>query len=140
MTYSKETEQACQAYRPLLDDGTHADLTVDEILEDVGQIYYILRCDPKDMCFTKDSIIRKYASEKVRDAYLNSKIELKPLMLTLIDHAFDIGKHIEEYAAGRIKREQIPLDDSPESDLIIGLLVRLSRDTYLGSERINWDE
>lgn len=140
MNYSKEAEKACQDYRPLLDNGTFADVTVDEILEDVGMIYYILRSDPKDLCFTTDSIIRKYASEKVVDAYLKSEIELKPLMLTLIDKAFDIGNHIEEYAAGKITRKQIPLEDNLENDLLIGLLVKLSSDTYLGNERINWDE
>lgn len=128
----EETEEACKNYRPLLDNGEHADITIDELLDDVGQIYYILKCDPKDMCFTRDSIIRKYSSEKVREAYLKSRIELQPLITTLIEQAFEIGDKIEKYAQGKIKRHQIPLESTPENDLIIGLLVRLSRDTYLG--------
>lgn len=128
----EDTEEACRNYRPLLDNGEFADITLDELLEDVGQIYYILKCDPKDMCFTQDTIIRKYASEKVMEAYLKSKIELQPLIKSLLDNAFAIGDKIERYAKGLIKRSHIPLESTPENDLIIGLLVRLSRDTYLG--------
>ena len=72
----------------MLDNGQFADITIDEILDDVGQIYYILRSDPKDMCFTQDAIIRKYASEKIREAYLKSRIELQPLITALLDNAF----------------------------------------------------
>ena len=92
------------------------------------------------MCFTRDSIIRKYASKKVKDAYLKSKIELQPLINTLIDNAFEIGAKIEKYAKGSIKRHQIPLEDTVENALIIGLLVRLSRDTYLGHGLMVEDE
>ena len=66
----EDTEEACRNYRPLLDNGEFADITLDELLEDVGQIYYILKCDPKDMCFTQDTIISKYASEKVMEAHI----------------------------------------------------------------------
>ena len=78
--------------------------------------------------------------KKFWQAYSKSRVELQPLVNDLLDKAFEIGKHIEKFAAGKITRKQIPLPESTENDLIIGLLVRMSRETYLGNERINWDE
>ena|GEM_PF-3683398 len=133
-------EDPIKAYRPMLKNGTPADVTVDEILDDLGQTYYIRRIDPKDMMFTDDAILRKYMSEKVRYAYENSPQELQPLMQLLLKYAFEIGEEIEEYAAGRIKKEQIPLENNVENDLIIGLLVLLSRDTFIGKRTMYWEE
>jgi len=132
MNEHEAIEDACANYRPLLDNGKFADITLDEMLEDIGHIYYMLRIDPKDYCFTREAIIQNETSEKFRNAYYHSKIEMRPLVNLLLDNAFKIGKLIEKYAQGLITRSKIPLESTPENDLIIGLLVRLSRDTYLG--------
>jgi len=130
--YSLEAEKACQDYRPLLDSGNHADVTVDEILTDLSDVYYILKADPKDMLFTTDAVLRKYLSDKVRYAYEKSKIELQPLLQMVLKYAFEIGIEVEDFAEGRITRDEIPLEDSVQSDLIIGLLVRLTKYAFIG--------
>jgi hypothetical protein len=133
-------DKILEDYRPLLDSGKHADVTMPEIIEDIGQIFYIRRTDPRERQYTFDSSLRKYLSENLKWAYEHSKIELQPLLQELLQHAFEIGKEVEEYAAGRLTREEIPLDNTPHSDLIIGLLTLLSRDTYLGNRMVDWDE
>jgi len=128
--YSKEIEEACNDYRPRLNNGNFADVTITEILEDVGQIFYIRATDPSEKQFLLSYSLIKHMSPKVRDAYENSKHELQPLMLALLSSAEDIGQEIEDYASGKINRDNIPL--GPEHDLIISLLVRMSRDTFIG--------
>ena len=139
-SFLKVMDKILKNYRPLLDSGKHADVTVDEIIQDIGLVFYIRRTDPGERQYIFDYSLRKHLSEKTKWAYEHSKIELQPLLQELLQYAFEIGKEVEEFAAGRLTREQIPLDDTPHSDLIIGLLTLLSRDTYLGNRVVDWNE
>lgn len=131
MAEHEDTEEACRNYRPMLDNGKLADITLDEMLENIGMVYYILRIDARDYCVSREYAIRLHASEKFREVYNHSKVEVRPLVHALIDSTFKIGDKLEPYLRGQIPRSQLPLEDTPGNDLMLGLLIKLNRITHV---------
>ncbi|MBD3304125.1 hypothetical protein GF343_03195 [Candidatus Woesearchaeota archaeon] len=127
-----EEEQALKQYRPLLNNGKHANITVDDIIESLDIAFHIAKSDPKDLMFTYESIFREHMSDKLKAAYLNSSIELKIILPKLLQYAIELGPEIKEWAEGRQPRESIPLELTPENHVYLLILKKFAETAELG--------
>jgi hypothetical protein len=127
-----EEEEALRQYRPLLDSGKHADITVEDILESLDTAFHIAKSDPKDLLFTYEAIFREYMSDKLRAAYRKSRIELQVILPKLLKYAIELGPKIKEWAEGRQPRKTIPLELTPESHIYLLILKKFSERAELG--------
>jgi len=127
-----EEEQALKQYKPLLDSGKHANVTVDDIIESLDLAFHIAKSDPKDLLFTYEAIFREYMSPKLKAAYLKSRYELQIILPKLLKLAIELGPQIKEWAEGRQPRETIPLEMIPENHIYLLILKKFAETAELG--------